>query len=139
MPGNLRTFTTDSPGSDFAQEQRLSGIGSAAGWNDLFSYAMALEGDELAVGAPEARFEDIPTGAVYLYERAPGPVWEAAAGIDWLELRRVLAEIHADLEDDRTHLARLLTLSILGQARLRTPADPDQARLVVESRRLGRH
>ena len=81
-PGNLRTFTIDSGNGSLVEEQRLNGIGAESGRDDLFSYAIALAGNELAAGTPIARFGGVETGGVYLYELAPGPVLLFANGFE---------------------------------------------------------
>ncbi len=80
-PGSVWTLEDDGSG-DLAFEQRLTGIGPETSQTDQFGWAIALQGDELVVGAPDRRFGGHQRGAVFIFERAPGPVRIFADGFE---------------------------------------------------------
>lgn len=80
-PGSVWTLEDDGSG-DLVFEQRLTGIGPETSQGDQFGKAVALQSDELVVGAPNRRISGSQRGAVFIFERAPGPVRIFADGFE---------------------------------------------------------
>lgn len=81
VPWTGGAYVFEGGGTDWTQE---AAIGTDA--SDLFGTSVAVDGDEVLVGAPYVQPEDVTTGGVYVYERT---------GNDW-HRRTVLAP--SDLE-----------------------------------------